>query len=164
MSHVPVAGATRARHAPAPPRLGTWQASAACTPADMHIMYGPDSETDRARAAREKEAVAICATCPVTAECLEDALTRDDRNGVWGGLTPLGRYLEELARAGVTLPSRCRRNHEYTPENTRWKGRSRSCRTCERDAETERRRRQVATRQARAAENNSEDSEDGEAA
>lgn len=33
----------------------------------------------------------VCATCPVTAECLEHALTHNETLGVWGGLNPLQR-------------------------------------------------------------------------
>lgn len=29
----------------------------------------------------------ICARCPVRAECLDYALTHDERSGLWGGLS-----------------------------------------------------------------------------
>lgn len=34
------------------------------------------------------EAKQVCASCPVQARCLEDALGRSEPNGIWGGLTP----------------------------------------------------------------------------
>jgi len=40
---------------------------------------------------REKRAVAVCARCPVRDECLDDAVDRDDRHGIRGGMTPAGR-------------------------------------------------------------------------
>lgn len=30
----------------------------------------------------------VCAVCPVVDECLDDALSRNEQFGVWGGLTP----------------------------------------------------------------------------
>ena len=33
------------------------------------------------------EARAICARCPVREECLDHALTQNETEGVWGGLT-----------------------------------------------------------------------------
>lgn len=37
------------------------------------------------------EAREICASCPVRLECLEFALARKERFGMWGGLTPIER-------------------------------------------------------------------------
>lgn len=34
-----------------------------------------------------------CRTCPVLAECLEDALRRGEQWGVWGGMTTLERAI-----------------------------------------------------------------------
>ena len=46
----------------------------------VRTMYGEG-------AASEAAAKAICAGCDRTAECLDEALTRNDKFGVWGGLT-----------------------------------------------------------------------------
>ena len=35
----------------------------------------------------EKDAKALCQTCPIITECREYALEYDERHGVWGGLT-----------------------------------------------------------------------------
>lgn len=40
------------------------------------------------------QAKRICARCPVTAECLAAAYKNDERDGIWGGMTPLERDLE----------------------------------------------------------------------
>lgn len=35
-----------------------------------------------------REAKAVCSTCPVKAECLAFALDAQERDGIWGGMTP----------------------------------------------------------------------------
>jgi WhiB family redox-sensing transcriptional regulator len=44
----------------------------------------------------QQEAVAICETCPVRAECLEHALIAREQYGVWGGVREQDR--KRLAR------------------------------------------------------------------
>jgi WhiB family redox-sensing transcriptional regulator len=56
------------------------------------LFFGPDGERPSARQARERKAKAVCARCPLRAECLEYALRHPARYGIWGGLSP-----EELA-------------------------------------------------------------------
>lgn len=46
--------------------------------------------TDRQRIQIGKR---ICGRCPVRHDCLEDALSRNERDGVWGGLTTEERDL-----------------------------------------------------------------------
>jgi WhiB family redox-sensing transcriptional regulator len=58
-----------------------WTARAACRGADTEIFY-PASHDE------EAEALALCATCPVRAQCLEDALRNRETHGIWGGTTP----------------------------------------------------------------------------
>lgn len=58
------------------------------------------------RSGAEDEAKAVCAACPVRAECLNSAIARKEEFGVWGGLDPSER--EALADPGKTLEcSRC---------------------------------------------------------
>jgi WhiB family redox-sensing transcriptional regulator len=61
-----------------------WRDAALCQQADPEIFYPPTAE-DAAAAKR------VCRNCTVQQECAEFALTRDDRYGVWGGLTPRER-------------------------------------------------------------------------
>jgi WhiB family transcriptional regulator, redox-sensing transcriptional regulator len=63
----------------------TWRDRAACRGTDPETFF-PISEhpTHHNLATQAK---AICHTCPVTAECLEFALTHRCDYGVWGGLT-----------------------------------------------------------------------------
>jgi WhiB family redox-sensing transcriptional regulator len=48
-----------------------------------------------------RAAKAVCAGCPVTADCLEYALTAGERWGVWGGLSERERRRLRPARAPV---------------------------------------------------------------
>jgi WhiB family redox-sensing transcriptional regulator len=41
-----------------------------------------------ASSGEEAEALALCDTCPVRAQCLEYALRNKESYGVWGGTTP----------------------------------------------------------------------------
>jgi WhiB family redox-sensing transcriptional regulator len=61
-----------------------WRDRAACLGLDPQIFYPTtDEEADAARA--------ICATCDVRDECLEHALGRREKDGVWGGATERDR-------------------------------------------------------------------------
>lgn len=51
---------------------------------------------------RHRKAKALCATCPVIRDCLEWALTVQERHGVWGGLTEP----ERMRLLGRARPSR----------------------------------------------------------
>ena len=57
-----------------------WAPWAACTSSDPEAWF-PDKGQPSQAAKR------ICATCPVTAECLEWALAHKERHSVWGGLS-----------------------------------------------------------------------------
>lgn len=56
-----------------------WRADALCAQIDMDIFF-PEWGEPTAPAQR------ICGLCPVTAECLDYALRRHERYGVWGGV------------------------------------------------------------------------------
>ncbi|MFC8451264.1 WhiB family transcriptional regulator [Kitasatospora sp. NPDC057223] len=62
-----------------------WQLHAACRDHDTRLFFHPPGERTAARAEREQEAKAVCATCPVRRECLLFALEARERYGVWGG-------------------------------------------------------------------------------
>ncbi|GGY29839.1 hypothetical protein GCM10010363_07900 [Streptomyces omiyaensis] len=65
-----------------------WRVLAACAAPTVNpeVMY-PGSMTGPHTA----EARKICRTCPVKADCLTHALETDQREGIWGGLTPKER-------------------------------------------------------------------------
>ena len=69
-----------------------WQHAAACHGEMGSVFYPPlRAERKRVRLARERHAKAVCQTCPVRAECLQTALERNERYGIWGGLTDVER-------------------------------------------------------------------------
>jgi WhiB family transcriptional regulator, redox-sensing transcriptional regulator len=67
-----------------PPR--SWLDLAACRDVDPEIFF-PISTTGAA-VGHVHEAQAICARCPVIAECLDWAQRMGLGHGVWGGTTP----------------------------------------------------------------------------
>lgn len=62
-----------------------WREQAACLGEDDDVFF-PVSQFDDGSRAK-----AICGTCPVRAECLDLAIERRERHGVWGGLTEAER-------------------------------------------------------------------------
>ncbi len=57
-----------------------WMLEAKCLDADPEAFFPEKGGSTR-------EAKRICATCPVREECLDFALTEDERFGIWGGLS-----------------------------------------------------------------------------
>ncbi|HIE22519.1 MAG TPA: WhiB family transcriptional regulator [Acidimicrobiia bacterium] len=78
-----------------------WREAAACLDVIDEVSFFPDQE-DLVGMARAK---AVCATCPVAAECLTWAIDTNQAEGVWGGHTPKERrairrrWLEEIEQA-----------------------------------------------------------------
>lgn len=58
----------------------SWRTKAACHGLDPQAFY---PETDE----EAETAKQVCAVCPVQSACLEYALTRREKEGVWGGCT-----------------------------------------------------------------------------
>jgi WhiB family redox-sensing transcriptional regulator len=79
------------------PSLG-WQDAAACHDENLILFFGPDGERQPEREIRERKAKAVCAECPVRAECLNYALSRPEKYGVWGGLNEEERAAERRRR------------------------------------------------------------------
>lgn len=73
----------------------SWQIDAACRGVDAELFFP----------ATEEEALgakAVCDTCPVRLACLAFALERNERFGVWGGLTEKERSrLTPAARESI---------------------------------------------------------------
>ena len=59
---------------------------AACKGADPDLFFGPDAELVTDYEARVAKAKAICAGCPVRAECYATALANGERHGIYGGV------------------------------------------------------------------------------
>ena len=64
-----------------------WQFEGACRGEDPEAFFHPEGERGPARANREAHAKAICATCPVIAQCAAHALAVREPYGIWGGLS-----------------------------------------------------------------------------
>ncbi|MEU1502195.1 WhiB family transcriptional regulator [Streptomyces sp. NPDC005732] len=60
-----------------------WRENAACGSSDADDLF--------ADSARQRQAKAVCAGCPVRTECLAEALDERIEFGVWGGLTERDR-------------------------------------------------------------------------
>jgi WhiB family redox-sensing transcriptional regulator len=94
-------------------------------------------------------ALAICAGCPVSGECLAFAVATGQQDGIWGGRTQEElRQLVALARQGRPRPDRvparhhnaskthCKRGHRFDLANTYYAPTGeRRCRACLRDAQ-----------------------------
>jgi WhiB family redox-sensing transcriptional regulator len=57
-----------------------WQERALCAEVDSEMFYPEKGGSTR-------EAKRVCLACEVRAECLDYALARDERFGIWGGLS-----------------------------------------------------------------------------
>ena len=53
---------------------------------DSALFFGRDGERQDEREIREREAKGVCAGCPVRERCLEAAIGRNERHGIFGGL------------------------------------------------------------------------------
>ncbi len=65
--------------------LWQWRHRGACRDADPELFFPPDGERGPARQRRQQAAVAVCAGCPVRAQCRAYALAVSEPYGVWGG-------------------------------------------------------------------------------
>jgi WhiB family transcriptional regulator, redox-sensing transcriptional regulator len=77
----------------------SWQDRAACRGMDVLLFFGPDDQADPEREIREAKAKAVCALCPVRAQCLDYALQNSIKYGIWGGLNEEERARERRHRA-----------------------------------------------------------------
>lgn len=57
-----------------------WDGQAACADADVDLFFPENGQSDR-------QAMLMCFRCPVRRECLQLALERPERLGIWGGST-----------------------------------------------------------------------------
>jgi WhiB family transcriptional regulator, redox-sensing transcriptional regulator len=78
-----------------------WQVRARCRGQDAALFFSPTFlERKEEREAREGQAKAICAECPVRMECLDFALYTRESYGIWGGMNELERRRHLARRAG----------------------------------------------------------------
>ena len=84
----------------------TWVDNALCAQTDPEAFFPEKGGSTRA-------SKAVCAQCFVQAECLDYAITRDERFGVWGGFSER----ERRKLTGTTAHDQ-RAGHPSTPERT----------------------------------------------
>lgn len=75
-----------------------WQDRAACKDEDLLLFFGADGERQTEREVREAVAKQVCAACPVRTECLNYAVGRPEKHGLWGGLDEDQRTSERRRR------------------------------------------------------------------
>jgi WhiB family redox-sensing transcriptional regulator len=80
-------------------KRGDWRELALCAQVDPELFF-PD------KGGSSRPAKRVCATCEVSAECLQEALDRGERFGVWGGLSE--RERRALAARLARQPKRVR--------------------------------------------------------
>ena len=73
-----------------------WEHRAECLGEDPELFFPIGSGTDAAK--QTAQAKAVCAQCPVRAECRRKADTVHANDGVWGQLTPFERANVRRAR------------------------------------------------------------------
>jgi WhiB family transcriptional regulator, redox-sensing transcriptional regulator len=106
-----------------------WHFQAACRGADDPEMWFPEmGERHLARMAK-----AICATCPVIEECLNDALAQRVDFGIWGGKTVTERRI--LGRKPPVIRPECGSRRGY---ETHRRARESACPDCLKAAQRER--------------------------
>ncbi len=90
----------QSRHGPAPVLpfdARPWVEQAACAEVGGDLFFPENGGSSRGQV---RAAKAVCHECPVTAECLADALATDELDwGIWGGLTV--RERQRLGRRGA---------------------------------------------------------------
>ena len=67
--------------------LWDWQLRGSCRDMDTSVFFHPDGGTGEAGRHRGTAAIAVCARCPVLAECAAYALAAGEPYGVCGGFT-----------------------------------------------------------------------------
>ena len=86
---------------PAAPVVAAWlreELRCPVTGGELVDAVGPDGERQPERDIRERKAKAVCAACPVRAECLTYAVSRPEKYGTWGGLNEDERASERRRR------------------------------------------------------------------
>jgi WhiB family redox-sensing transcriptional regulator len=77
--------------APAAPADESWRLEALCAETDPEAFFPEKGGSTR-------EAKRVCTGCAVRSECLEFALSNDERFGIWGGLSERERRRLRLQR------------------------------------------------------------------
>lgn len=79
-----------------PPAGTSWKAYGLCAQTDPEVFFPEKGGSTR-------DAKQTCMACEVKVQCLEYALSNDERFGVWGGLSERERRRLRRSRTGTTL-------------------------------------------------------------
>jgi WhiB family redox-sensing transcriptional regulator len=90
-----------------------WRDRAACKNEDPALFFAPDGEEPAAAEVREAQAKAVCASCPVAADCFWFAGAVGIRTGIWGGID-LGQRMCGNRRHVMTAANTQRRSDGTT--------------------------------------------------
>ncbi len=85
--------------------LWDWQLDGSCRRENPDVFFHPEGERGPARRDRDSAAKAVCAACPVLAQCREHALQVREPYGVWGGLTEDDRESFHVGNPAVATAS-----------------------------------------------------------
>lgn len=125
-----------------------WQIDAPCAQTDPEVFYPEVGGSSR-------QAKVVCTGCPVRRECLEYALTHDERFGVWGGTSERERRRlrsspNQGARTNLATTGMCRSGqHVLAGANVQVrKDGFRRCLACRRAGDEARNARRRAERKA----------------
>ena len=92
-----------------------WRDQAACI-GKTDLFFGPAGERPERRVERERKAKAICALCPVVAQCRKASR---DEYGVWGGLNEAERGIPSRPTRAVFDGGDLRRRQPTDPVRAR---------------------------------------------
>ena len=81
----------------------SWQEEALCAQTDPELFFPETGGLPR-------EAKKICGTCPVKQKCLDYAITHNETEGIWGGLSAIERRRLRYKLLGPSGKGRPRRN------------------------------------------------------
>lgn len=106
-----------------------WRQQASCIGVDPELWF-PEGETHVI--SRGKQAKAICRGCPVAQQCLEWALTTEQRFGIWGGLNATERNKLRRQKQAAMVRT-CKNGHLMDSDNIRLHSTTGHpiCRTCD---------------------------------
>jgi WhiB family redox-sensing transcriptional regulator len=96
-----------------------WQDQAACRDTDNPDLFfaehpGANKST--------YEAKKICRECPVRIDCLEYAITNNERYGIWGGVSPGAMKVHRRLNPRLRHAQICSAGHDLTEVGTRSDG------------------------------------------
>ena len=113
----------------------TWMASAACRGMDVNLFFPEVGRTTVSATAK-----AVCAACPVAAECLAYAVNLGEHHGIWGGVAEKQRR-KIRSRAFARVADRCGTTAGYMAHYRHGTAICEPCRLAQRAHEREWRRR-----------------------